>query len=226
MQQNFSKSNPEDNNPFNNDSEQQKILPAIEYLLQLQGQASSPQLQKFLSNFVEPKSIIHENFVEGVRKFIELANSKPIGKENNRKALYGTIYSGLHYSNDLVKLWNAEHFHQEPVKASDVTTLAPLGWDSILQDGFKTLIYKGQNPAQALDDLVKGPTVIDCGMFTQLSLWFGIRYMLGNERFNQSFGRAPFFITQIVYNSIKERSKPFSGNPLYSFLAKKEIKSL
>lgn len=46
--------------------------------------------------------------------------------------------------------------------------------------------------------------------------------MLGNKRFNQCFGRAPFFVTQSVYNSIEESSKPFSGNPLYSFLAKKE----
>jgi hypothetical protein len=95
-----------------------------------------------------------------------------------------------------------------------------------LQDGFITLIYKGQQPAQALDDLVKGPTVIDCGMFTQLSLWFGIRYMLGNECFNQCFGRAPFFITQSVYNSTEESNKPFSGNPLYSFLAKKGIATI
>ena len=122
----------------------------------------------------------------------------------------------------MAKLWNEKNPSKE-LKASQVECNAPAGWDKILQDGVKTLIYKEQQPAQALDDLVRGPTVIDCGMFAQLSLWFGIRYMLGNERFNQCFGRAPFFITQLVYNGIEKCNQPFSGNPLYSFLAPKGI---
>lgn len=226
MKQQFEESNAEHTSPFNLFSKQQKIHPAIAYFRQLQGQPPTPQLETYLSSFSEPKLINDENFAEGVKKFIALANSNPVGKGNNRKELYGTIYSGLHYNNDLVKLWDDEHPGQESLKTSQVLTLAPAGWDSTSQDGFITLIYKGQQPAQALDDLVKGPTVIDCGMFTQLSLWFGIRYMLGNERFNQCFGRAPFFITQFVYNRIEESSKPFTGNPLYSFLAKKEMATI
>lgn len=222
MQKRLNKSNRGHNSPFNSFSAQQKIHPAIQYFRQLQGQSSPRQLEAFLSSFAEPKLMNYENFVIGVKRFIELANSNSLGKGINRNALYGTIYLGLHSNNELVTLWNGEYLDQEPLKASEVTTLSPSGWDFILQDGFTTLIYKGQQPAQALDDLVKGPTVIDCGMFTQLGLWFGIRYMLGNERFNQCFGRAPFFVTQSVYNSIEESSKPFSGNPLYSFLEKKE----
>ena len=200
---------------------QKKINPAIEYLRQLQKLPPTPLLQQFLSAFAEPKLVTYDCFVEGVKRFISLANSNPFDERSNRKAFYESIYSGLHYNNDLVSLWNTEHPTQT-ITAAEITTLSPWEWDSILQDGFITLIYKGQQPAQALDALVKGPTVIDCGMFTQLSLWFGIRYMLGNERFNQYFGRAPFFITQCVYNKIEESSKPFSGNPLYSFLSKKE----
>ncbi|KGP63581.1 hypothetical protein EP47_05540 [Legionella norrlandica] len=206
-----------------NTSPEKKIHPAIEYFRQLQIARPSTQLEEFLSNFATPKSIDSETFTEGVKKFIQLANSNPLDKKSNqgREALYGNIYSGLHYNNDLVKMWNAEHSnYDEPLKSSQVTTLVPSGWDSTLQDGFITLIYKGQQPAQALDELIKGPTIIDCGMFTQLSLWFGLRYMLGNERFNQCFGRAPFFITQMVYNGIEDSNKPYSGNPLYSFLSK------
>lgn len=198
-----------------------KNHPALKYFRELQMIPASPQLEIFLSSFAESKSVDSKIFKEGVKKFIELANSNPLGKGHNRKTLYGTIYSGLHYNNDLVKLWNAEHLDHEPVKASQITTLAPSSWDSTLQDGFITLIYKGQQPAQALDELVKGPAVIDCGMFTQLCLWFGIRYMLGNERFNQCFGRAPFFITQNVYKSIENSNTPYSGNPLFSFLSNK-----
>ncbi|HAU1718488.1 TPA: hypothetical protein JBI80_14065 [Legionella pneumophila] len=213
---------------LNTSLETKKVHPAIEYFRQLQTARPSTQLEEFLSNFAKPKSIDSETFAEGVKRFIQLANSNPLDKKSSpgRKALYGTIYSGLHYNNDLVKLWNAEHSdYDDPLKGSQVTTLVPSGWDSTLQDGFITLIYKGQQPAQALDELVKGPTVIDCGMFTQLSLWFGLRYMLGNERFNQCFGRAPFFITQAVYNGIEDSNKPYSGNPLYSFLSKEEAKT-
>lgn len=222
MRRKIDESSQGENNPFHLFSRQKKIHPAIEYLRQLQRHTASPQLEHFLSSFAKPKLVNYDNFVTGVKKFIELANSNPVSKENNRKAIYGNNYSGLHYNNDLVKLWNAEHPDQEPLKASAVTTFAPDGWDSTSQDGFITLIYRGQQPSQALDDLVKGPTAIDCGMFAQLSLWFGIRYMLGNERFNQCFGRAPFFITQSVYNGIEESSQPFSGNPLYSFLVRKD----
>ncbi|KTD07517.1 hypothetical protein [Legionella jamestowniensis] len=233
MKQNFDKSSSKHHTPLNlfspdqlNTSlETQKIHPAIKYFRQLQIEQPSTQLEEFLSNFARPKSIDSETFAAGVKKFIQLANSNPLDKESSqgRKILYGTIYSGLHYNNDLAKLWNTEHANYEPIKASQITTLVPPRWASTLQDGFITLIYKGQQPAQALDELVKGPTVIDCGMFTQLSLWFGLRYMLGNERFNQCFGRAPFFITQGVYNSIEDSNKPYSGNPLYSFLSKEEV---
>ena len=205
----------------------QKRHLAIEYSHKLQLLNPSTKLINFLASFDKPRSIDPETFAEGVKLFIKLANSNPLRSSHSqsgddRNALYGNIYLGLHYNNDLVKLWNSSHHNSDPIKATDVSTLAPLGWDSIFQDEFFTLIYKGQQPAQALDQLVKGPTVIDCGMFTQLSFWFGIRYMLGNTRFNQCFGRAPFFITQNVYNKIEHNDKPYSGNPLYSFLSTKE----
>lgn len=206
-------------------SQQPKVHPALEYFRQLQSQPSKLELKRFLSIFAEPKLVNYENFVEGTKKFIALANSNSIGKGLSRVELYGNSYSGLHYNNDLVELWNAEHSDKEHLKASQVTLLTPPGWKSTCQNSSITLIYKGQEPAQALDNLVKGPTVIDCGMFTQLSIWFGIRYMLGNERFNQYFGRAPFFVTQINYNKIEKITEPFSGNPLYSFLSKKETET-
>lgn len=207
---------------------ERKSHPAIEYFRRLQKAAPSIQLAAFLSSFTEPKLIDPETFTEGVKKFIQLANSNPLDQKSSqgRETFYGNSYSGLHYKNDLAKLWNAAHSNDEPIKALDVAALSPSKWDSVRQDGFFTLIYKGQQPAQALDELVKGPTVIDCGMFTQLSLWFGLRYMLGNERFNHCFGRTPFFITQGVYQRIEDSNKPFAGNPLYSFLAKKEIATI
>jgi hypothetical protein len=47
----------------------------------------------------------------GVKKFIKLANSHPLDNRSSsgRKALYGDIYSGLHYNNDLVKRWSVPY---------------------------------------------------------------------------------------------------------------------
>ncbi|MDP1602561.1 MAG: hypothetical protein Q8M03_04785 [Legionella sp.] len=203
-------------------STEEQIHPAIEYLSTLQKAPPSTQLEEILSNFAEPKSIDNETFTKGVKIFIQLANSNPSNNQSgrSREEIYGNNYLGLHYINDLTRMWNSTN--AVAIKKPDITTFAPPKWDAQLKNGLSSLIYKGSEPAQALDQLVKGPAIIDCGMFTQLSLWFGIRYVLGNERFNQYFGRAPFFITQLVYDNIKSSSKPYSGNPLYSFLSTKE----
>lgn len=211
-----------DSTPMDSHVPQPKqVHPAMEYLRQLHHEAPSPKLKNILLSFATAKSIDSETFTAGVKKFIKLANRNLGDKASasNRKTVYGTNYSGLHYINDLVGLWNSKHPDDEPVLTSLLLTLAPSSWEYIVQNSALTLIYKGTQPAQALDQLVKGPTIIDCGMFAQLSLWFGIRHMLGNEHFNQCFGRTPFFITQNVYHIIAESSKPYAGNPLYSFLS-------
>ena len=196
-----------------------KVHPAIEYFKNLQDVAASENLAAFLADFAKPKSIDTTTFTIGVKKFIALANSNPLDQQYGRKALYKNIYAGLHYSNNLVNLWNAENISSEQITKSQITTLAPSSWDYTIQDGFLTLIYKGTQPAEALDELVKGPSIIDCGMFTQLSLWFGLRYILGNERFNHCFGRTPLFITQFLYHAIEDNNQPYHGNPLYTFLS-------
>lgn len=192
----------------------------IKYLRELQGSPPSAQLKTLLSNFAQPKAIDYKTFREGVKKFIELANTNPVAggpEKTDREALYGNRYAGLHYSNDLARMWNARG--SDKTGAHDLTGIVPPELEYSFEDGLMTIIYRGQQPAQALDTLIKGPSVIDCGMFAELSLWFGIRYMLGNERFNQCFGRTPFFITQTVYNRMSHGSKQNHGNPLYAFLS-------
>lgn len=203
-----------------NASSHPEIPPAIKYLRELQGRLPSAHLKTLLSNFAQPKAIDYKTLREGVKKFIELANTNPVAgglHKTDREALYGNRYAGLHYSSDLARMWNAESL--EKIGAHDLIGIVPHELEYSLEDGLMTIIYRGQQPAQALDTLIKGPSVIDCGMFAQLSLWFGIRYMLGNERFNQCFGRTPFFITQTVYNRMSHGSKQNHGNPLYAFLS-------
>lgn len=202
-------------------SSNQGIPAATAHFNALKAQAPSPQLTELLSVFTEPKTINLETFTTGVKTFIRLANASV--QDKSRETLYGSNYLGLHYSTELVRLWNAATNDGSTITTSDVDSLAPASWNSTDKDEYKILIYEGQQPAQALDELVKGPATIDCGMFIQLSFWFGIRYMLGNERFNCVFGKAPFFITQFNYHAIKSPDRPHCGNPLFPFLSPKEI---
>ena len=194
-----------------------KVHPAIKYFLDLEKLPPSNALKQFSADFDQPRSLNAKTFREGVQKFIELANSHPL---QQRESFYGNRFLGLHYNNDLMKLWNASN--SQSVQAHQVSSLVPKGWDSVSQDEGMVLVYRGDQPAEALDALIKGPVCIDCGMFAQLSMWFGIRYVLGNKRFNELFGRAPFFITQFNYNQIISSDKPYSGNPLFAFLSTKE----
>src|SRR6478609_5783934 len=36
------------------------------------------------------------------------------------------------------------------------------------------------------------------------------------------FGKTPFFITQFLYNDVLDSNRPYSGNPLFAFLATQE----
>jgi hypothetical protein len=205
--------------------DEKKIHPAIQYLNYLRSAPPSIPLSRFLLLFSTPKSIDTETFITGIKLFIKLANSSPLDEssDDGRKAIWGNIFSGLHYANDLATLWHLKYPAETPLSSSRVLTYVPTSWDSVIQEeGFKALIYKGHKPAEALDELLKGPTAIECGMFAQLSLWFGIRYMLGNERFNECFGRAPFYVTQMVYQRIEDSMTPWLGNPLFSFLSTAE----
>lgn len=192
-----------------------QIHPVKSFLLGLFSKTPSPGITTLLQGFNEPRPITEANFITGVKKFIELANLNP--SDGSRERLYGNRFLGFHYLADLVELCKQEHSLTE-LNSNVIANISPKAWDITHQDGFITLIYRGRTPAEALDKLAQGPTLIDCGMFVQLSMWFGIRYMLGNDRFNEYFDRNPFFITQLNYEGIKSTSKPYSGNPLFTFL--------
>ena len=172
-----------------------------------------PKMQDFLKTFENATDIRFEYFVAGIRQFTEFANLDFDARQRH----FGNGYLGLHYNNDLSKEWNESH--SESVKSLQLNSLCPLEWDYVFESGFNAFLYKGKMPAEALDSFVKGPSVIDCGMFTQLGIWFGIRNMLGNEKFNQLFGNAPFYITQINYNQVTDPKKPYLSNPLYPFFS-------
>ena len=189
-------------------------LPTDIHELRAMHQQTVPcQMQEFLRTFENGTEISFEHFVSGIREFSEFANLD----FKNRQRLFKNGYLGLHYNNDLSKEWNKRH--SDPIKALQLNFLCPQGWDDVHEDGYIAFLYKGRTPAKALDSFVKGPSVIDCGMFTQLGIWFGIRKMLGNKKFNQLFSNAPFYITQLNYSKVTDPKKPYLGNPLYPFFS-------
>jgi len=186
---------------------------AIHKLRAMHQQPVPHQMQEFLRTFENGTEISFEHFVAGIRQFTKFANFD----FDDRQRLFGNGYLGPHYNNDLSKKWN--EMHSDSVKALQLNSLCPQGWDYVHEEGYMAFLYKGRSPAEALDSFVKGPSVVDCGMFTQLGIWFGIRNMLGNETFNQLFGNAPFYITQLNYSPVTDPKKPYLGNPLYPFFS-------
>lgn len=164
-------------------------------------------LNNYLASLTKQRSPTETSFIEGVKKFIKIANLHP----DKRKEFFGTEFGGLHYNNDLAKLTK--------IPSYQLNNLCPDLWDYPNSDGISSLVYKGTKPSQALNKLLQGPTVIDCGKFCQLGIWFGIRYMLGDKRFDELFGKTPFYLTGCNYNPIKNPEEPYIGNPLYPFFS-------
>jgi hypothetical protein len=180
--------------------------PPVKFLLKLRNRSPSRELSAYLSTLKMPKELSLANFIQGVQAFLDVANLTP----EERKSFYGSELLGLHYKTTISDLLS--------VHVKDLPLISPASWDAqMTKEGIRSLIYKGDKPSHALDELLKGPSAIDCGMFCQLAIWFGIRHVLGNQAFDALFGKGPFYITQFNYNatSILE---PYMGSPLFSFL--------
>jgi hypothetical protein len=196
-----------------------KPHPLDEFLYKLPSLATP--FINWIARFKDGDGINEKTFMEGVQAFLEIANLN----YSERKEFFGSEYRGLHYSNDFTNLWNSQNPYS-PLDADMIANLAPQGtnqmtWEQILENDMKLLVYRGNKPSEALDQLIAGPAVIDCNMFCQLAILFGIRAMVGST-FNEVFGRAPLFITQRLYQeaSLKEIEQ---GNPFFSFFTSKKI---
>lgn len=183
---------------------------AFAQLKELHRKVPSLELKSYLDSFTQERILSIETFKQGIEDFIRIANLTP----SERIQFYGTPFGGLHYTNDLVDLWN--NSSSEKVSAAKLT-VSPTPWNYTNHADGPAYVYKGNKPSEALDKLIQGPSVIDCGMFCQLSIWFGIRHMLGNDLFNELFGHNTLYLTQRIYDPITNPNKPNAGNPLYDF---------
>ncbi len=194
-----------------------KSYESRQFLQSLYQSEPSIALKKYLSKVQENKaSLNYEDFTQGVKDFVKFANLRP----NERVNFYGNRFFGLHYNDDLALLCNK--IFDEKIVYHTLNNLCPPDWIYGIEEGAQTLVYQGEKPSEGLDHLIKGPTVIDCGMFCQLSIWFGIRNMIGDIKFNQLFGNTPLYLTQFNFEPIEEASKPYLGNPLHPFFKEKK----
>jgi hypothetical protein len=94
------------------------------------------------------------------------------------------------------------------------------GWSKeIVRDCDSWILrYGGSEPlSQALNQLIIGPTTLDCGMWSVLTTWFAMRYVVGDDWFDKlfPFKESSFVLTQICYSKLnKERTR---GNLLHYF---------
>lgn len=183
----------------------------IEYLRNLHTLKPSIQLAQYLSTLQMPKEQSADLFIAGVKEFARIANLNGIA----RTGFFGTPFGGLHYSTDLQQLW--DNTFPTKIPLDRLFCLAPSVWQDVMIKGARMLIYKGDKPSEALDKLLQGPTIIDCGMFCQLSIYFGIRYILGNDRFNEVFSKIYIHITQYLYEKSTDLSSPQFKNPFEQF---------
>jgi hypothetical protein len=131
--------------------------PPIKFLLELRNRSPSRQLSAYLSTLKMPKELNLANFIQGVQAFMAIANLTP----EERRSFYGSELCGLHYSHTVTDLLSAKFF--KTLRVQDLPMICPATWDvQIAEEGFHSLIYKGQKPSHALDELLKGPSAIDC----------------------------------------------------------------
>jgi len=83
------------------------------------------------------------------------------------------------------------------------------------------LTYQGEAPlSKGLNELLQGPTTLDCGMWCQLLLWMAIRYLIGDGLFDKlfKFGKRQFTLTQNHYQPMNKAGT--TGSLLYPFYDK------
>ncbi len=189
----------------------------IEHIAQLRHEPASVLLNDILAEFAAPKEHTIQNFKTGISRFIDVANMRP----EEREHVYGSPFAGLYINHDLAQVWAEANPFQEPMVARLLDDHTTASWRCTVDEQNHTLEYAGSNPAQALNELLKGPAIIDCGMFCQLGIWFGLRNILGDDAFNARFGRKPFLITRSNYQAPTPGNERGS-NPLFAFFSAEE----
>jgi hypothetical protein len=135
-----------------------------------------------------------ETFIEGANTFAKLCGPA-------RVQYYDNPLKGLRSANSFTKLWD-ETYPEEPITLWnwDIRHQCPASWSNGLEGVRCFLTYRGEGAlSQGLNELIQGPTTLDCGMFCQLLLWMAIHYLVGDGLFDRlfKFGQGHLALTQL-----------------------------
>lgn len=182
-------------------------------LSDLHREPPSAELQAYFETLRDESSQWDMNtFSEGAKRLTDICGCR-------RAEYYGSELSGLHYPTTFTELWNTRNPHH-PITFwdQDFRRPCPSSWSNAFRDDCWVLRYEGNGPlSHGLNELLQGPTTLDCGMFCQLLLWMAIRYLVGDGIFDKVFAseNASFVLTQ-VWNQPLNRSGT-KGSMLYQF---------
>lgn len=143
----------------------------------------SRALYRYLKTLEDESRTWNEDTLHtGMRQFTAV-----VGHE--RAEYFENPWSGLHYPTKIDELWS-QTYPCWSYATNSVTSgwVCPLTWSYTFENSTATLTYCGSGPySQALNELIIGPTALDCGMWTQVAFGFGMRYMMGDGLFDRVF---------------------------------------
>lgn len=169
-----------------------------------------------------------DKFIEGAKSLANL-----IGPE--REKYYDKPLKGLHYANSFTELWN-QAYSQQPITVwdQDIRHQCPPSWSYEFRQHRWVLSYQGEAPlSQGLNEFLRGPSTLDCGMYSQFLLWMAMRYMIGDGLFDKTFlfKKGEFILTPNWDEPMTEVGTagsllhPFYDNPLYTTTKQSRIQT-
>lgn len=182
-------------------------------LMKLHNGSASSHLQAYFEELKKGSPTWDiDTFIEGAIRLANLVGS-------DRVRYYGETLKGIHYPNPFTELWN-QIYPQQPITVwdRDIRYQCPPSWSNDLKEFRHVLSYQGEAPlSHGLNELLQGPTTLDCGMFCQLLLWMAIRYLIGDGLFNElfKFKKGQFILTQNWDEPVNDVGT--IGNLLYPF---------
>ncbi|KAL7903797.1 hypothetical protein GGI35DRAFT_465215 [Trichoderma velutinum] len=187
--------------------------------LSLYEEPPSPDLQALFRKAedehrdLDNDSSIEAALIEHMKCFANLCGPE-------RAKYHSNPLKGLHYPNPFVDLWNQMH-PELPFTFADRDirfTCCPPSWTSEVKHNHWVLRYTGVDFwGRGLNELVDGPTTLDCGMWCSVALLWGLRAVVGVKILRQRAQFAPgeFILTQ--YWDEPMNSTGTKGNLLYRF---------
>jgi hypothetical protein len=173
--------------------------------------------KKITAQVVKPHGMTLDQFIKGVVKWLNFANTPYQSRTDADNHLHGLFYPqdfktaipDIGSAYPLIGLCHSDYW--------DVTKSRQL----LLFEASKS-----HTPSEALTAFFQGPTFTDCGSVLQACIFKSIEEMIGTEAFNHVFAAAmtPFLITNKLFSkiptaaeepSLSSEKRMARGNPLF-----------